>query len=91
MDKNNGGKDMLKDLFKKKEVEEVEMQLSINDLQMLSDFVASKLDEKDSKKKKKMGFEEYYTTPMPIKFSLIGDKLRLAEDLTNLYADEKED
>ena len=51
MDKNNGGKDMLKDLFKKKEVE---MQLSINDLQMLSDFVASKLDEKDSKKKKKM-------------------------------------
>lgn len=83
---------MLKNIFKKKDKEGVlvEMNLSIEDLQTLSDFVASKLNAVDSKKKKKMSFNEYYTKPTTICFKLVDNNLYLAEDLSKLYEGDEE-
>ena len=94
MDKNNGGKDMLKDLFKKKEALVVDvttttLEISIEDAQTLSDYVYNTLMDLESKSKKKMDFEKFYTKKIPIKVALAQGKLQIIEDLSKVYVDRR--
>jgi len=84
---------MLKDLFKKKEetvnVELCFLDLSIEDAQTISDFIYMKMSEQEKKSKKKMDFEKFYTTKLPIGVTVSNGKVKIYEDLSKVYEDEK--
>lgn len=84
---------MLKDLFKKKEepvnVELCFLDLSIEDAQTISDFIYMKMAEQEKKSKKKMDFEKFYTTKLPIGVAVSNGKVQIYEDLSKVYEDEK--
>ena len=85
---------MLRGLFKKKEesvdITTTTLNMSIEDAQTLSDYVYNTLMDLESKSKKKMDFEKFYTKKIPIKVALAQGKLQIIEDLSKVYVDKEE-